>query len=164
MQKSAIHLSLPVFAGVLGLVVAATACGGSDTGSTTGTDGTVSTGGGTSLGGGTGGVAASGGATSTSTSTSTVAALTWSQIYAKYFATGTAGHCVDCHSSFGASASALYTHLKNAGQISGTSSPLVTSRSILLWSGGNMPQDGTGTDAAAVADLKAWVAAGALNN
>jgi hypothetical protein len=103
-----------------------------------------------------------GGTPSVSTGTSK-SVLTWSKLYSTYFASGTSGNCVSCH-SFGASATSLYTKLKQVGQISGTSSKLVTSSSILVWFGGKMPDGSTAKNATAVADLKAWVAAGAVNN
>jgi hypothetical protein len=103
-----------------------------------------------------------GGTTSVSTGTSKDV-LTWSKLYSTYFASGTAGNCVSCH-SFGSSTTSLYTKLKQVGQISGTSSKIVTSSSILVWFGGTMPEGSTAKNAAAVADLKAWVAAGAVNN
>jgi hypothetical protein len=55
-----------------------------------------------------------------------------------------------------------YSYLSN--YINGTSSPLVSqSQSCLTWFGGNMPPGG-GSNAQAVTDLDAWVAAGALDN
>jgi hypothetical protein len=55
-----------------------------------------------------------------------------------------------------------YSYLSS--YINGTSSRLVSpSQSCLTWFGGNMPPGG-GSDAQAVTDLDAWVAAGALNN
>jgi hypothetical protein len=55
-----------------------------------------------------------------------------------------------------------YSYLSD--YISGTSSKLVVQGpSPLTWFGGNMPPGG-GSDAQAVTDLDAWVAAGAQNN
>jgi hypothetical protein len=64
------------------------------------------------------------------------------------------------------SATSAYSYLSNQGYISGTSSALVDpSQSCLTWvsSGGNMPPGG-GSNAQAVTDLNAWVAAGAQDN
>jgi hypothetical protein len=172
--------------GFCGLSVVMTACGRSDGSGTDGEGGTGAFGGSTSgafggstsgafggstsgaFGGSTSGAfggstsGAFGGSTSATTGT-TASAPTWTKIYQTYFATGTAGHCIDCH-SFGASATALYTELKASNQINGTNSRLVSNGSILTWFGGIMPEGGSATNPAAVADLKAWVAAGALNN
>jgi hypothetical protein len=55
-----------------------------------------------------------------------------------------------------------YSYLSS--YINGTSSKLVVQgKSCLTWFGGDMPPGG-GSDAQAVTDLDAWVAAGALNN
>jgi hypothetical protein len=55
-----------------------------------------------------------------------------------------------------------YSYLSS--YINGTSSRLVVQgKSCLTWVGGSMPPGG-GSDAAAVSDLDAWVAAGAQNN
>jgi hypothetical protein len=65
-----------------------------------------------------------------------------------------------------ASATKSYSYLQEKGYIDGTSSTLVSaSRSILTWvsSGGYMPPNG-GSNAQAVTDLNAWVAAGAQDN
>ena len=92
-------------------------------------------------------------------------APTWSYLYATYLGSNTIGHCGNCH-SWATSASSTYSELKAANQISGSSSRLVLQGvSILKWFGGGMPQDtGQITDAQAVADFQAWVAAGALDN
>jgi hypothetical protein len=81
-------------------------------------------------------------------------------------ASGTIGRCGSCHSQ-ATSAAKAYAFLSNAGQINGTSSRLtVQGSSRLVWFGGNMPEGGKASDATAqtLADFKAWVAAGALNN
>ncbi|MGD0525983.1 MAG: hypothetical protein ABSE49_12610 [Polyangiaceae bacterium] len=55
-----------------------------------------------------------------------------------------------------------YSYLSD--YIDGTSSKLVVQgKSCLTWFGGDMPPGG-GSDAQAVTDLDAWVAAGALQN
>jgi len=180
---------------IAGFTLSLAACGGADTnttGDSSGIGGTSAFGGGTAqsfggmvagIGGGTalagiggrtsvagfggatsaaGGLSATGGATTSGTAVT--AAPKWSEIYAQYFAAGKAGHCVDCH-TFGASASALYSHLSAIGEINGPSSTIVVSgSSMLIWFGGSMPQGGTASNPSAVAALKAWVAAGALNN
>jgi hypothetical protein len=64
------------------------------------------------------------------------------------------------------SAPKAYSYLQNQGYISGTTSPLVDpSQSCLTWvnQAGNMPLQG-GTNAPAVTELNAWVAAGAQDN
>lgn len=169
-----------VIVGLLGLIVATTACSSSDngggetaSGGTTsvggssasgGSTGTSTTGGSTSSTGGSSGVSTTGGSTSsTGGATSTGTVPTWTDLYADYFAAGTAGDCVLCH-TFGATKASLYSTLQSNGQINGTSSPIVTSSSILTWFGGTMPQGGSTTNPAAVDALNAWVAAGALNN
>jgi hypothetical protein len=91
-------------------------------------------------------------------------APTWSSIFASYFASGTVGNCSSCHGGT-STASGLYTWLKGKGQINGTTSALADpSQSVLSWLGGNMPPSGPSSDPAAESDIKAWVAAGALNN
>lgn len=91
-------------------------------------------------------------------------APTWSQIWSMYFANGTVGRCPSCHSQT-SSASKMYTWMQGKGYISGTSSAIVsTSRSDISWFGGGMPPSGPTSNASAVSDMKAWVAAGAQNN
>jgi hypothetical protein len=92
-------------------------------------------------------------------------APTWTEIYTKYLAAGTPGNCGSfCHSSMG-DPSGAYNYLQGRGQISGTSSGLVsTYSSDLSWFGGNMPPGGPGSYPTAAADMQAWAAAGALNN
>jgi polyvinyl alcohol dehydrogenase (cytochrome) len=88
----------------------------------------------------------------------------WTAIYNAYFASGTVGHCANCHGVAG-TASGLYGFLESRGQISGTSSALVDpDASILTWFGGTMPPGGPTDLPQAEADLTAWVAAGAPNN
>jgi hypothetical protein len=58
-----------------------------------------------------------------------------------------------------------YASLKAAGYINGTSSTLtINGSSPITWFGGGMPPGGPASSPAAQADMKAWVAAGALNN
>ncbi|HMA93885.1 MAG TPA: hypothetical protein VKP30_14440 [Polyangiaceae bacterium] len=114
----------------------------------------------------TGSSAKTGGATGTGDSSSVAKAPTWTELYNKYMATGTVGHCASCHSQSN-SASKAYSFLKSDGQINGTASKLVVQGSSrLLWFGGKMPEDGKASDATPelLADFRAWVAAGALNN
>jgi hypothetical protein len=55
--------------------------------------------------------------------------------------------------------------LQGRGALSTSNNPLVDpNRSCLIWFGGNMPQNGFGTNAQGIADLKAWAAAGSPNN
>jgi len=98
---------------------------------------------------------------------------TWTQIYNAYLAAGaTVGHCGDvgCHANTLKGVQCnnkanCYTTLKNTGYINGTASKLtITGSSPLTWFNGNMPPGGPASSPAAAADMKAWVAAGALNN
>jgi hypothetical protein len=83
---------------------------------------------------------------------------TWKAVFSSYLAT-----CQTCHNEMNSAGSA-YTWLRSQGYIAGTSSALVNpAQSCLAWYGGNMPPGGT-TNAAAVADMNAWAAAGALYN
>jgi len=103
--------------------------------------------------------------TQDSGSQQTQTAPTWTQIFNNYLAgsSGTIGKCRGCHSQ-GSSAANLYSWLHNKGYINGTSSALVDSnQSCLSWYGGNMPPSGP-SSSAAVKDMNAWAAAGALNN
>jgi polyvinyl alcohol dehydrogenase (cytochrome) len=89
---------------------------------------------------------------------------TWSALYTAYFAAGTVGHCSNCHAPTN-TATGLYTFLQTRGQIDGVNSRLAqTGNSILTWFGGTMPLGGPSSLPQAEADVRAWVAAGALNN
>ncbi len=87
---------------------------------------------------------------------------TWDDIFTKYVASGTKGGCGGCHGL--STAKDAYDFLKQGGQIDGTSSAIVTSGSDFSWFGGFMPPGGPSSYPEAVADMKAWVAAGALDN
>ena len=101
--------------------------------------------------------------TQDSGSTQTQTAPTWTQVYNSYLAGSTIGRCSGCHSQ-GSSKGNLYSWLSSKGYISGKSSALVDSnQSCLSWYGGNMPPSGP-SSSAAVKDMNAWAAAGALNN
>lgn len=116
------------------------------------------------------------GADSSSSSTDASATLTWTQLYAQYFAAGTPGHCSGtggCHTNLragfkcGTNKSDCYTGLVNAGLIDTTNpsqSTLITSDSPLSWFGGGMPLDNPTANPSAAAAVKAWVLAGAQNN
>jgi hypothetical protein len=93
------------------------------------------------------------------------AAPTWTQIYGTYFSgTTSPGHCARCH-SWGATKSAMYSHLVRDGQIAPPSAPFADpNQSYLVWLGGNMPQDSSKPNAQAAKDLQAWAAAGAKND
>jgi hypothetical protein len=96
----------------------------------------------------------------------TPAAPTWSQIYERHLAAGTAGGCgrsAACHQGPMSDATTAYSWLQQRGYIDGTRSAIVRPNSCLRWFGGNMPPRGT-DDPGAVADLSAWVAAGAPEN
>jgi hypothetical protein len=84
---------------------------------------------------------------------------TWTYVFKTYFYMTCQ---VACHSQMSAPRNA-YAWLKSQGYISGTSSALVSAQSCLIWYGGDMPPGAT-PNPQAVADLNAWVAAGALNN
>jgi hypothetical protein len=87
-------------------------------------------------------------------------APTWTEIYATYLASGTEGHCVNCHSS-ASSASAAYALVQSGGYVNGTQS---TVSHLFSWMGGIMPPGGPASDTKGTAAVKAWVAAGALDN
>jgi hypothetical protein len=129
--------------------------GGGGYGTTGGSDpGSSSTSGGSSSGGG---GSSSGGSSSGGTSSS---APTWSQVYDTYLASGTEGHCVNCHSS-ASSPSGAYALVQSGGYINGTQS---TVANLFSWMGGIMPPGGASSDAKGTAAVKAWVAAGAMDN
>jgi hypothetical protein len=91
---------------------------------------------------------------------------TWSQVYGRYLAVDSAASCarsVACHASQMGDASSAYEWLRQRGYIDGTQSSLVRSNSCLRWFGGNMPPRGA-DDPRAVVDLRAWVAAGAVQD
>ena len=91
-------------------------------------------------------------------------APTWTAIFNSYLAGSTKGRCSSCHSQ-GSSKSNLYSWLQGKGYISGKNSALVDpNQSCLSWYGGNMPTNGPSSWSAAVNDMNAWAAAGALNN
>jgi hypothetical protein len=86
---------------------------------------------------------------------------TWSYVFETYFK----GTClIPCHAQMTAPKPA-YIYLRMNGLISGTSSAIAGPNSCLVWFGpnGNMPPGGT-ANPQAVADIEAWVAAGALDN
>ena len=91
----------------------------------------------------------------------------WSAVYDKYLGPETAGHCINCHLEMN-DARTGYDWLTAKGQIRGAASPLgIQGQSRLLWLGGSMPLDGSRNDpdaAAAIADIRAWIATGAPNN
>jgi hypothetical protein len=75
-------------------------------------------------------------------------------------AAGTVGHCSACHATIVSPPSA-YSYISQYAFINGTSS---TVASLFAWSGGPMPPGAAITNPQAVADVTAWVAAGALDN
>jgi polyvinyl alcohol dehydrogenase (cytochrome) len=97
---------------------------------------------------------------------------TWSAIYAAYFGPGTSGHCSGCHDGSGRivplnSAATAYESLVSVGQINPanpTQSPIAVGPSRLTWLGGDMPPAGPTSNPDAVQAVKAWLAAGGLNN
>jgi hypothetical protein len=91
----------------------------------------------------------------------TASGPTWTYVFNTYFK----GTClVPCHAQMTAPKPA-YIYLRLNGLISGTSSAIAGPNSCLVWFGpnGNMPPGGT-DNPQAVADIEAWVAAGALEN
>jgi hypothetical protein len=91
-------------------------------------------------------------------------APTWTEVFDRYLAPGTIGRCGECHSET-RTAKGMYSFFLNQDQIKGTSSPLVSAdASELSWFGGFMPLGGTSSAPEAQRDMKAWVAAGALEN
>lgn len=91
---------------------------------------------------------------------------TWTAIYARYFAPGTAGGCAStsaCHAKTMSDAPSTYSWLAQRGYITGSRSALVGNNSCLRWFGGNMPPHPSRNEDA-VRDLQAWVAAGAAND
>jgi hypothetical protein len=82
----------------------------------------------------------------------------WSTLFSRYFTT-----CKTCHVQM-AGARSGYLWLRSQGFIQTPNPSLVDpSLSCLSWYGGNMPPGG-GSNAAAVADMDAWAAVGALDN
>ena len=140
-------------------------------GSCTGAGGSGGAGGtgGSGGAGGTGGAAGSGGAGGTGGSGGPLP-TTWTGIYSAYFALGTVGHCAGCHNGTGRvvplnTAALAYDSLQQVGQINGTASPISRfGASRLSWFGGDMPPNGPSTAPDAEQAIRAWVAAGALNN
>lgn len=88
---------------------------------------------------------------------------TWSDIFDKYVKSGTVGGCGGCHGL--STAKEAYSWFSGNGQIKGTSSPIVIQgQSMFSWFGGFMPPAGPSSEPQAASDMKAWVAAGALDN
>jgi hypothetical protein len=110
--------------------------------------------------------------------------LSWSYIYATYFANGSAGHCgnAGCHSAARANfvcatQAGCYTSLTAnntnvGGQLVNPRSPsasvmLDPANSPIYWfneAGGNMPEGALAPNAAAKAEIAAWINAGAPND
>ncbi len=83
---------------------------------------------------------------------------TWTAIFSSYMT-----DCKTCHTQC-TSAKSTFLWLRSQAYITGANPALVsTSESCLSWYGGNMPPGG-GDNAAAVADMNAWAAGGALDN
>lgn len=100
------------------------------------------------------------GASSAETAPPPGAAPKWSDIYTRYLATGTVGHCGACHAQI-TSAPSAYSYISTFAFINGTQS---TISSLFAWSGGPMPPGAAITNAQAASDVTAWIAAGALDN
>lgn len=104
----------------------------------------------------------------------------YSELFAAYFAPDTPGHCatVGCHADpshtvwrCGPTKDDCYAGMSEVGLLDAAtparSSIIDPHRSPLTWinpEGGNMPLDAPGMNEAAAAALRAWVAAGALND
>jgi len=96
--------------------------------------------------------------------TGTGSAPTWTEVFDRYLAPGTIGNCGECHGGTG-TPKGMYQFFVGQDQIRGKESPIVSrSASEVSWFGGFMPLGGPSSNAAAEADMKAWVAAGALDN
>lgn len=107
-------------------------------------------------------------------------ALTYTELFAQYFAPGTPGHCATagCHADpghnvwlCGTSKESCYAGMVNVGLINPAkpqaSMIIDPTLSPLTWidpAGGNMPLDAPGANAAGRDAIRAWVAAGAQNN
>ncbi len=110
--------------------------------------------------------------------------LTWSYVYRAYFATGTPGHCGQggchgasragfaCTSQSGCYDSITASNAKVGGKMVDPSAPaqsvlLDAKSSPVYWfnqTDGNMPNGALVPNATAVADITAWIEAGAPNN
>jgi hypothetical protein len=89
---------------------------------------------------------------------------TWTSIFKSYLNNANLSPCRNCHNEMNSAANS-YAWLNTQGYIDGTSSPLVNpAQSCLTWYGGDMPPGGSPNNPAAVADMNAWAAAGALDN
>jgi hypothetical protein len=84
---------------------------------------------------------------------------TWTYVFTTYFYMTCQ---TTCHPQMSAPRNG-YVWLKSQGYIAGTSSAIAGPQSCLAWYGGDMPPGGA-TNTQGVADLNAWVAAGALQN
>jgi hypothetical protein len=107
-------------------------------------------------------------------------ALTYTQLFAQYFAPGTPGHCATagCHADpghnvwlCGTSKDTCYPGMVSVGLVNPThpqqSMIADPTLSPLTWidpAGGNMPFDAPGPNPAGADAIRAWVAAGAQNN
>jgi hypothetical protein len=114
------------------------------------------------------------------TSVDTSAALTYTQLYANWFASGKPGGCAGaaCHGNnanngnwmCGQNAATCFAGMKGVGLIN-TASPknsqiISPTTSPLAWfsTGGNMPQNNPVANADGKKAVLAWVCAGAMNN
>jgi hypothetical protein len=104
----------------------------------------------------------------------------YSELFERYFAPDTAGHCANagCHADpghtvwrCGPTKDDCYAGMSEIGLIDGAtpahSAIVDPHRSPLTWinpTGGNMPLDAQGQNSAAGEALRAWVAAGARND
>jgi hypothetical protein len=107
-------------------------------------------------------------------------ALTYTQLFAQFFAPGTPGHCATagCHADpghnvwlCGTSKDTCYPGMVQVGLINPTHPQQSTigdpTLSPLIWidpAGGNMPFDAPGPNPAGAGAIRAWAAAGAQNN
>jgi len=85
----------------------------------------------------------------------------WTDIYTRYFAAQTVGHCGNCHIEM-TTRDGAYSWLVEKGQISGSTSRLaVRGESKLTFFGGGMPPEGPTSLPEAEARIRAWIEAGA---
>lgn len=107
-------------------------------------------------------------------------ALTYTELFAQYFAPGTPGHCATggCHADpghnvwlCGTTKDSCYTGMVNVGlvnpakpQASMIADPTLSPLTWIDPTGGNMPYDAMGKNPAGRDAIRAWVAAGAQNN
>jgi hypothetical protein len=107
-------------------------------------------------------------------------ALTYTELFAQFFAPGTPGHCATagCHADpghnvwlCGTSKDTCYAGMVDVGLVdpahprgSAIADPTLSPLTWIDPAGGNMPFDAPGANQAGANAIRAWVAAGARNN